>query len=207
MSLGDCLDFGAVEDAGRTDRPDSWWTWGDVPGNLLRVSEKRSVRRPSAADAHALASVHVRAWRAAYRGLMPDEVLDGLSVEEGARGWLARIEQSHGPGLLVGTLDETVAGFAVSGPARDEDAEGVGELYAINLDPDAWGLGLGRMLFRRACEDLNSMGFQDQVLWVAEANARARGLYDSEGWFPDGGTKTDEAHGSVREVRYRRLGR
>lgn len=135
---------------------------------------------------------------------MPDDLLDGLSVEDGTRRWASRIEQSEGPGLLAGTLDEMVVGFAVSGPARHGDSEGVGELYALNLDPDAWGLGLGRLLFRGASEDLDSMGLQDQVLWVAEANSRARALYDSEGWSPDGGSKTDHSHGSVLEVRYRR---
>jgi hypothetical protein len=31
-------------------------------------------------DADAIAPVHVRSWQAAYRGFMPDEVLDGLDV-------------------------------------------------------------------------------------------------------------------------------
>jgi GNAT superfamily N-acetyltransferase len=119
---------------------------------MPHVEDKRAIRRPVPADAHALASVAVRAWRAAYRDLMPDGLLDGLSVEDGTRRWASRIEQSEGAGLLVGTLDEMVVGFAVSGPVRDGESEGVGELYAINLDPDAWGLGLGRILFRGACE-------------------------------------------------------
>jgi len=35
-------------------------------------------------DALPLARLHVAAWRAAYRGLVPDEFLDGLDVD--ARG-------------------------------------------------------------------------------------------------------------------------
>ena len=38
-------------------------------------------------DAHAIATVHVASWQVAYRGFMPDAVLDGLSVDDRARKW------------------------------------------------------------------------------------------------------------------------
>lgn len=40
-----------------------------------------TVRPADEADAPAIAAVHVSAWRTAYRRLLPDEVLDQLSVE------------------------------------------------------------------------------------------------------------------------------
>lgn len=162
------------------------------------------VRHPVVGDERALAQAHVRAWKAAYKGLMPDELLNGLSVEERAQGWRARIEGGDGSGVLVGLLDGEVVGFAAFGRCRDEDDQDLGELFAINLDPDAWGVGLGRRLFRDACHGLGSKGFENQVLWVAGQNERARRLYDSEGWAPDGHSKSDAAHGAVREIRYRR---
>jgi GNAT superfamily N-acetyltransferase len=45
------------------------------------------IRRATPGDVIAVATVHVRSWQAAYRGLMPDEVLDGLSVERRAGMW------------------------------------------------------------------------------------------------------------------------
>jgi hypothetical protein len=42
------------------------------------------VRRATLDDAPAIARVHVAAWQRAYRGQMPDAVLDGLD-ESGAR--------------------------------------------------------------------------------------------------------------------------
>lgn len=135
---------------------------------------------------------------------MPEELLNGLSVDERALGWRRRIEHDDGSGLLAAILEDVVVGFAAFGQARDVDDPGDGELYAINLDPDAWGLGLGRQLFRSACDGLDALGFERQVLWVVKENERARGLYDSEGWRPDGQTKTDETLGSITEVRYER---
>lgn len=41
-----------------------------------------NVRPAVPGDARAVADVHVRAWRAAYRGLLTDASLDELSVDE-----------------------------------------------------------------------------------------------------------------------------
>ncbi|MEJ6553652.1 hypothetical protein PQI51_01275 [Microbacterium esteraromaticum] len=45
------------------------------------------IRPASVDDAHDLAVVHVRSWQQAYRGLMPQAVLDGLSIAEREAGW------------------------------------------------------------------------------------------------------------------------
>ncbi len=48
------------------------------PAPLIRAAEP--------ADAAALGRVHVRAWQAAYPGVMPDDFLDGLDpVQFGER--------------------------------------------------------------------------------------------------------------------------
>ena len=50
------------------------------------------VRWATADDAAAIAAVHIASWRAAYRGLLPDAVLDSLSLEARTdhwREWLA----------------------------------------------------------------------------------------------------------------------
>ncbi|MGI8723730.1 MAG: hypothetical protein ACR2JG_16090, partial [Geodermatophilaceae bacterium] len=105
------------------------------------------VRGAELTDAAALGRVHVRAWQATYRGMMPDAFLDGLDPHERGDMW-ARALGTARPGssrLVVCTEpgDDPV-GFAIVGPVRDSEASGsgLGELYAINLDPDAWGLGL-----------------------------------------------------------------
>jgi ribosomal protein S18 acetylase RimI-like enzyme len=140
-------------------------------------------------DAPAIAAVHVAAWRATYRGLFPDDVLDGLSVDEftkrhaarltnpnpaDARVWVA--EAPHGP---EGTR---IVGFSIGGSARDADLpQGAGEVYAIYLLPDALGRGLGRDLFAHSLATLREQGKRAVVVWVAEANARARRFYEASG--------------------------
>jgi len=45
------------------------------------------VRRAEPRDAPAVARVHVASWRQAYRGLLPQEYLDSLSVEARTTTW------------------------------------------------------------------------------------------------------------------------
>jgi ribosomal protein S18 acetylase RimI-like enzyme len=152
--------------------------------------------------------LHVRAWQAAYRSVMPDEYLDGLRAEDRAAMWRRQIESTGGTDLLVVATEGLVVGFAAFGPSDDAEAgteDRVGELYAINLDPDYWGFGHGRELLRNATTELHGAGFGELVLWVVPTNKRARGLYESEGWVADGATRADDVLGvTVTDMRYRR---
>jgi ribosomal protein S18 acetylase RimI-like enzyme len=162
------------------------------------------VRPATVADAPAIGRLHVRAWQAAYRGHMPDAYLDGLRAEDRAAGWERYLGREGRRGaVLVAEQAGQVTGFANLGPA--EDPQGAGELYAINVDPDAWGTGAGRALLEAAQAELGRLGFAESVLWVLPANARARRFYEAAGWAADGTERTADALGvTVPEMRYRR---
>jgi ribosomal protein S18 acetylase RimI-like enzyme len=163
-----------------------------------------TVRPATVADAPAMGRLVVRAWRAAYRGHMPDDYLDGLRAEDRAAYWDGALRREGRRGVaLVAERDGEVVGFAALGPSPDP--EGAGELYAINVDPDHWGTGAGRALLEAAQAELDRMGFAELVLWVLPGNARARRFYERAGWAFDGTERTADVLGvTVPEVRYRR---
>jgi ribosomal protein S18 acetylase RimI-like enzyme len=163
-----------------------------------------TVRPATAADAPAMGRLVVRAWQAAYRGLMPDAYLDGLRAEDRAAYWDGALRREDLRGVvLVAERDGEVVGFAAAGPSPDP--EGAGELFAINVDPAHWGTGAGRALLEAAQDELARLGFAETVLWVLPANARARRFYERAGWVSDGTEQTVDAFGvTVPEVRYRR---
>ena len=166
-----------------------------------------TIRPASVDDADAVGEVHVRAWQSAYRGVMPDDYLDGLRAQDHATRWrehlMAPSSDTH---LLVVVDDHRVVGFASLGPARGRDVPcDIGQLYAINLDPDVWGRGLGRALLSGVTERLRALGYVEAVLWVVPDNQRARRLYESEGWSDDNLRRDDEVFGVVvPQMRYRR---
>lgn len=164
------------------------------------------VRAASRSDAEAMGDLHVRAWQHGYRGMMPDDYLDGLRPHDRIEMWRDRLgrDDELSP-VLVAELDGAVAGFAALGRARDEPAadRAPGELYALNVDPQVWGRSVGRSLLVAATRALTGLGYLDAILWVVRDNARARRLYESEGWAHDGGVVTEETFGvTVTEVRY-----
>jgi GNAT superfamily N-acetyltransferase len=151
----------------------------------------------------------VRSWQVAYRGQLPDELLDNLSVEQRTRwwgeGWWG--QETTRRRLLVAEADGEILGFAAVGPSRDEsDTDGTGELYAIYADPDVWGQSIGRLLMERAVEELRSAGFVEATLWVLDTNERARRFYKIAGWQTDDARRTERLREGVDavEVRYRR---
>jgi ribosomal protein S18 acetylase RimI-like enzyme len=163
------------------------------------------IRRPVTSDAVGMGRVVVRAWQAAYRSIMPDEYLDALSPADRASMWRHQIDATGGDGLFVATADGQVVGFSASGRSQDESAPDEGQVYAINVDPDHWGKGLGRALLQAATDELVHQGFKDLVLWVVPGNTRARGLYESEDWRTDGTSRDEDVFGvAVTVLQYRR---
>ncbi len=173
----------------------------------VAYAQEVSVRASRVADAPSIAEAHIRSWQAAYRGLLPDEMLDGLDAHlpERARRWGAVIAY-HRDDVLVAEVDGEVVGFARISRCRDTDhglLHSVGEVQAIYLKPEAWGLGLGRILMARSEANMVGRGFTNACLWVLESNLRARRFYEAAGWLPDGSEKAETQPGaSLHEVRY-----
>ena len=105
---------------------------------------------------------------------------------------------------LVAECGSVVTGFASLGVTRDEEATSVGELFAIYVLPDKWGLGVGQALMVETLKALRDEGFAEAILVVLEDNPRTRHFYELAGWRADGGVKDEEwLETRVREVRYR----
>ena len=165
------------------------------------------VRRAEPQDAPFVARVHTASWQHAYRGLLPQEYLDGLSVEARTKTWAKAFSQlpSQTPTNLVAELDAQIIGFACVGPNRDNDTDSATcELLGLYLDPAHWGAGHGHTLHTEALDVARASGAAAAILWVLTTNQRARHFYERHGWGADGAEKT-LWRGDVRldETRYR----
>jgi ribosomal protein S18 acetylase RimI-like enzyme len=164
------------------------------------------IREAEPKDARDIAEIHVRSWRAAYRGQLTDDFLDGLNVED--RIEMHRLALESPPAeyrMWVAEDEGRAVGFAVTGKSEDADAdERTAEVFAIYLDPDQVGTGVGRILFSHAVGDLRDRGFRSATLWVLETNEMARRFYELAGWTHDGTTTSERVDCEMRPtVRYR----
>src|SRR5215472_13318756 len=161
--------------------------------------------RPAlAADAAAIASVHVESWRDTYPGMLPDRYLGAMDVSDYEDRWLRTIQDPyHRSSVYVVEELGRVVGFASCGRERDGDSRYAGELYAIYLRSEARGRGLGRALVEATVAALAVRGMTSMVVWVLRDNARARGFYERLGGVYLRERSLDlDVDGDVPEVSY-----
>ena len=163
------------------------------------------VRQAVLADVKGIASVHVHSERAAYRGILPDIVLDSLSVEKQEAAWLERIANGTS-NTLVANDEGTITGWVNFGQSRDADGTPTtGEVRAMYVSPEKWGRGIGFALWQHGRTSLQKAGYSEATLWVLELNHPARQFYEKVGFTLDTEIRTTVERGSktFNVVRYR----
>ena len=111
---------------------------------------------------------------------------------------------ARGPGRLLRGLRRhpyrTIVGTVAAVPDPDESCRG--HLQALYVDPGHWGRGIGRRCTTPPSSHLRAAGFRVAVLWVLEANVRARAMYERWGWRATPRRQTD--YPGVDEICYLR---
>ncbi len=149
-----------------------------------------TIRNARLGDEAAIAALTVRSWCLAYRGILPDEVLDGRRPDDRLERWRERLALPEGAHqTLVCDVDGVMVGYAGVGPASEHSIHpaplGVGEIYGFYLDPLWFGSGAAEPLMD-AVELWLEARFERASLWVLQGNARARRFYERRGWQSDG---------------------
>jgi len=140
------------------------------------------IRDALVADAPAIARVRIDAWRATYRGIMPDAYLDSMNLADSAAFW-ERILASGSPNasVYVAQSDRGVVGFASANvreaPKFDLDAE----LSAIYVAADHQRQGVGRRLVAAVAAAQRARGATGFISWVIARNQPARAFYERLG--------------------------
>jgi len=171
------------------------------------------IRRAELDDAMAIADVHVRSWKAAYPGQIPQGYLDSLHPEDRVESWQLVLTRTDWPRegvfLLVDTSatagDGKVVGFSHICPTRDDDRDlaTTGEITSIYLAPEVWSSGNGVRLMDASLDEMVTAGYETASLWALDTNVRARRFYEIGGWTADGATKVhDWVSFTCTDVRY-----
>lgn len=162
-----------------------------------------TIRDAASADAAALASVFIAAWRAGYRGVVADSIIDGLDHSE-TTTWLSRVVADTSAQTVVAELDGAVVGFIRFG-AESANSDN-GHIFALYVGPHVGGRGIGRLLLTHALDLLAPLSCRPVTLWVFEENSRARRIYAEVGFAPDGARQVEEIWGA-QQIRMRREAR
>lgn len=163
----------------------------DTPSDLDRVRltvefPGISFRRGTVEDIPALSEVYLRSVLGSYRGFLPDEHLDGLSVEERNQVFAER-RSAHEDSYRV-IVAENVEGIVglIDFAHRPKDEIGCdGHVFSFYLVPEFQRKGLGGLLFRTAIRRMRAEGYSSVWLDTFENNPY-RAFYDRMGGEPVG---------------------
>ncbi|TDW75908.1 GNAT family N-acetyltransferase [Kribbella pratensis] len=188
-------DFGVPEPANLSDLSGQS---GETP-----VAET-SVRLALPAEANEIGEIQVAAWRSAYAGLLPADVLADLDPAQFAAQWRAAL---LAPGearnrVMVALAGRTLVGFAAITPSDDPDADPQRDAVIAELavQPDATRAGHGSRLLNAVVDTIRADGFSRLTVWVNSTDDVLRAFYTEAGWAPDGAHRELDLYGdeSVR---------
>jgi GNAT superfamily N-acetyltransferase len=158
-----------------------------VSNPTKRPADPVQVRLAQLTDARAIATIHVDGWQVAYRGIMPDSLLDSLDVDEVTVRWVERLE-SDALRIYVAETNREVVGWASfcslpntvncsipTGPCRCE-------LTGLYLAPHHWRKGYGTLLYQTGEDTCRDADATEICLWVLAKNYGARFFYKNHGY-------------------------
>jgi len=164
------------------------------------------LRRARETDARGIAEVHVETYRTAFRGELPIQYLEAITVSDREQYWareLRALPPERRP--WVAEAEGRLVGFVASGASHDIGASALtGEVYMLFVLPECWDRGLGRNLLAHAERDLLEHGYTEAEVWIPIDNRRATSFGALAGWQADGQTRTSGV-GSAQlvQARYR----
>jgi ribosomal protein S18 acetylase RimI-like enzyme len=148
------------------------------------------LRTAAFADAGAIAALHVASWRDAFRGMIPDSVLDGPMLDERLPMWRQVLAIMPAGRLTLVAVDEAataeapIVGFASGGRRRGRERADLpydAEIYTLYVAQARRGQNLGCRLMAAMAMRLQLFGHTDVMLWTLRDNAPGRAFYEALG--------------------------
>ncbi|MCM2344261.1 MAG: GNAT family N-acetyltransferase [Alphaproteobacteria bacterium] len=146
-----------------------------------------TLRPATAADAAALAHLHIEGWRASYGGLVEQSFLEALDGKQRTQDWVKWL--AEGTEALIAHDDLGQAAGFISFNRLMTPPPGMSpvrplytaEVLALYILPDYWRKGLGQQLMQAAAARLKERKHKSLCLWVLEKNTRGNAFYKALG--------------------------
>ncbi|MCY8589968.1 GNAT family N-acetyltransferase [Bacillus haynesii] len=130
------------------------------------------IRKAKSSDANSIANAHVESWKTTYQGVLPDDTLSKLSVENQAELWRTSLSDPQNQDIVyvAQETDGKIIGFASGGPNRDHLSKYKGEVSAIYLLLQYQKKGIGSRLMKAIVEELVKKNIKSLMVWVLAGN-------------------------------------
>jgi GNAT superfamily N-acetyltransferase len=156
--------------------------------------EELKIREAALNDARSIGKVLVSSWQTANRGIVPDDILDAMSVDQQEIRYRQALSEEKNEGRILIAEDHRgeVVGFCFGGDLRKTmslnvdlaDIQIDSELYAIYLLAEYRRNGLGLLLFGPLRRKLIETGKKKMIAWAFE-NSPFGSFYQKLGAKPE----------------------
>ncbi|WP_079507577.1 GNAT family N-acetyltransferase [Mesobacillus jeotgali] len=138
------------------------------------------VRKAAIEDSAAIAGVHIKSWKETYQGLVSQEYLDSLKVEDRQPLWEKSLTETpdKSPVFVAVNPEGEIVGFASFGKERTGKFHADGELYAIYILKKYQRKRIGLKLLEVGLEEMLRQKYGSMLVWVLNDN-ESRKFYES----------------------------
>ena len=133
-----------------------------------------TIRQAREEDVMQIADILVEDWQTAYKGIMDDDFLNSLSVEQRYSIEIKRYRK-----YTVAVENDEILGYAWNEMTDDEAADC--EIIALYVRYSKRGRGIGRALMQHSMDSFRKAGKKSMIIWCLRDNHESRKFYEKMG--------------------------
>ena len=130
------------------------------------------IRKKEKDDCFKVQHVVTIAWNETYKGIVSDEFLKNLYLNEEERSINSynnfNEKENH---QYVLEVDNNIVGFINVGSTEETDYDNCGEIHALYIINKYQGYGFGKKLIEEGIKELKTMGFDKMIIGCLEGNS------------------------------------
>ena len=140
------------------------------------------IRTATINDAEKVAKIKIEGWQTAYRGIIDDDFLDNMNINEEIEKRKNNIE--NGADIIVAELDNEIVGFClyrnyIKDPESYPNANC--ELSSLYVRSSLKRRGIGTKLMQHVIQKLQNQGKTKMILGCLKENYPSRAFYEKMG--------------------------
>ena len=125
-----------------------------------------------------MAELYVKSWRATYKGIIPDKILDTITLDRFSKIWKEYITKENN-GIFGAFENDIFLGFGAFTP--DEEIENTLYLDSLHIKDEYKGKGVGTKIINYLKGYAREKGYKGVSVSIMSGNDRARNLYTKLG--------------------------
>lgn len=137
-----------------------------------------NIREANAEDIEPIASLYVMNWKKTYVGLLPDNFLNGLTVNEGIKKWQEYLNKEKHR-IFVAYENEKILGFSAC--KEDEELKNCLYLDSLHVSETSRGKGVGTKLINTVGSYAYIKGYEHMSICIVKGNDNTKRIYEKMG--------------------------